>query len=131
MLWRKHQLPVRSVVVYLRRAATIAPSPFVIQFMGRKTLRYHYDVAPLWEIPYERALASGRYALWPLADLLEGITAETTLDIAERLARSPLAEHVRDELIGLLVALAGTRLDAGQLITTVTIEEARSRLGLH
>lgn len=118
-LWRKYHLPIRSMVVYLRPATSIAPSPFVIEFMGRETLRLDYDLALLWEIPYERALVSSRYALWPLAGLLKGITPETTLDIAERLVQSPLPEQERDELIGLLLALAGTHLDSRQLIETL------------
>ena len=118
-LWRKYHLPVRSVVVYLRPAPSIVAPPFVIEFMGRESLRYNYDAVRLWEIPYERVVAPGRYTIWPLAGLLRGMTADTTTDIAARLAGAPLPAQERDELIGLLVALAGARLGESQLIETL------------
>lgn len=115
-LWRKYHLPVRSVVVYLRPSPSIVSPPFVIEFMGQESLRYSYDAVRLWEIPYERAVSPDRYALWPLAGLLRGMTADTTTTIATRLAEAPLPAHERDELIGLLVALAGAHLGERQLI---------------
>jgi hypothetical protein len=118
-LWRKYHLPVRSVVVYLRLSPSIVTPPFVIEFMGRESLRYSYDAVRLWEIPYERVVTPDRYALWPLAGLLRGMTADTTTNIAARLAGAPLPAHERDELIGLLVALAGAHLGERQLIETL------------
>lgn len=57
------------------------------------------DVVRLWEIPRERILDTEHYALWPLASLMAGATAETILAVAER-----------RELTGLLATLATRRI---------------------
>jgi hypothetical protein len=47
------------------------------------------------------------------------MTADSTTNIAARLAEAPLPAHERDELIGLLVALAGAHLGERHLIETL------------
>lgn len=44
-LWRTYHLPVGSVVVYLTPSVFIVSPPFVIQFMGGRTIRRVCDRA--------------------------------------------------------------------------------------
>lgn len=118
-LWQRGHLPVRSVVVFLRPARTVPEPPFVIEWMGRKCLRYDYDAIRLWEIPRERILDTTYYELWPLASLAEGVTPESTLAVAERIAAAPLPQPERSELIGLLVVLAGLRLRQQRVLDVI------------
>lgn len=55
-------------------------------------------------------LDTDHYQLWPLASLMGGVTHDSTIAIARRLADAPLPRAERGELLGLLVALAGVRL---------------------
>lgn len=52
-------------------------------------LRCVFDVVRLWGIPQERILHTERYALWPLASLMEGATVETVLAVADKIAAAP------------------------------------------
>jgi hypothetical protein len=114
-LWLREHLPVRTVVVFLQPARSLPTSPFVIAWSGWETLRYAYDVVHLWEIPAERVLASATYDLWPLAALMDDVTLDRAVAVAERLAAAPLPEHERSELAALLVALSDLRLERGAL----------------
>lgn len=46
-VWLQEQLPVRSVVVYLRETASVPASPFVISWGGQECLRLNYDAVRL------------------------------------------------------------------------------------
>jgi len=110
-LWRRDHRPLRSLVVFLRQARTVPESPFVIyDHLGRESLRYNYDVLRLWEIPQERVLDTPFYELWPLAGAMQGVTADTTVAVAERIATAPMSVPERDELTRALVILAGMRV---------------------
>lgn len=109
-LWRRNHLPVVSVVVYLRPAAQLPQSPFVIAWRGQERARFAYDTIRLWEIPPERVLDTSYYELWPLASLMAGVTVESTVAVAERIAQAPLPQSERNDLGRLLVSLAGVRL---------------------
>lgn len=113
-LWRRDHLPVRSLVVYLRKSPIVPTSPFVIPGYGGEqqpaSLAYHYGIVRLWEIPQERVLEQPNYGLWPLAGLMGGTSVETTVSIAERLAAVPAPERERSDLIGLLAGLAGVNI---------------------
>jgi hypothetical protein len=98
-LWLRDGLPVRSLVVFLRQAETLAQSPFVVEWMGEERLRYVFDVIRLWEVASERVLETPYYDLWPLAGLMAGVTAEATVAVAERIAVAPLPAHEREDLI--------------------------------
>lgn len=84
--------------------------------MGRESLHYNYDVLRLWEVPQERVLDTPFYELWPLAGLLQAVTADTTVAVAERIATAPVPPAERDELTRALVLLAGIRVRPGVLI---------------
>jgi hypothetical protein len=114
--WRRDHLPVRSVVVFLREARAIPAAPFVIPWGPEESLRCAYGIVRLWEIPQERVLSTPQYPLWPLAGLMAGVTAGSTLTLAERLVGAPLPEEERRDLTGLLLALAGTRLAPADLL---------------
>jgi len=77
---------------------------------GQERLRYAFDVVHLWELPQELVLDTEHVALWPLAGLMSGVTAETTLAVATRIAASPLPLATRRELTALLAVLASRRL---------------------
>lgn len=109
-LWLRDGLPVRSLVVFLRQAETLAQSPFVVEWMGEERLRYIFDVIRLWEVPPERVLETPYYDLWPLAGLMAGMTADSAVAVAERIAVAPLPAHEREELTNQLLILAGLRI---------------------
>ncbi|HLJ82434.1 MAG TPA: hypothetical protein VKT52_13165 [Ktedonobacterales bacterium] len=109
-LYRRDHLPVRSVVVFLRKA-TVPTSPFVIPWEEHDdSLRCTFIVVRLWEVPQEKVLATDDYDLWPLAALMAGATVETTVALAERLATIPAPQQERSDLIGLLVGLSGVNI---------------------
>lgn len=120
-LWRRDHLPVRSLVVYLRKSASVPTSPFEIPGYGsdqqqQVALAYHYGIVRLWEIPQQRILQLPNYGLWPLASLMAGASVEATVSIAERLAVVPAPQHERSELIGLLAGLAGVNIPRDALL---------------
>lgn len=115
-LWLRDHRPVRSLVVFLRPAASTPQSPFTMRWGGDERLRYVYDTIRLWEIPPERVLETDQYGLWPLAGLMGNATPESILSVAERIAKAPLPTHERGELTGALVLLAGMRLRTQDVI---------------
>lgn len=62
-IWRRDHLPVRSVVVFLRKARATPTSPFVIAWEQQESLRYTFDVVRLWEI----GAGAGDIGVHPLA----------------------------------------------------------------
>jgi len=110
-LWRRDHLPLRSLIVFLRPARIVPESPFVIvDNLGRESLRYKYDVLRLWEVPQQRVLDMPFYELWPLAGMMQGVTADTTVAVAERIAAAPVSAPERDELTRILILLTGLRV---------------------
>ncbi len=119
-LYRRDHLPIRSIVVYLRPAASVPSSPFVIPWDEEEnSLTHSYDIVRLWEIPQERVLATPAYGLWPLATLMAGASEATTVEVAERLAAVDAPRQERSDLIGLLVGLAGLRTAREAILTTL------------
>ncbi len=109
-LWQRDHLPIQSVVVFLRPASNIQPSPFVIPWRQGTSLQSDYAIIKLWEIPVERVLATPAYDLWPLAALMAGVTVERVVAVDEQIAAAPLPQAERSELTGLLVVLSELRL---------------------
>lgn len=118
-LWRRDHLPVRSLVVYLRPTERAPVSPFVMAWAGQESLRYTFDVLRLWEVPQARVLDTSFYELWPLAGLMADVSVESTLAVAERIARAPLPRDERDELERSLALFAGMRLPRQSLIDAI------------
>lgn len=118
-LWRREHRPVWSVVLFLRPAASVPSSPFVLEWIGREVLRYAFDVIRLGEIPQQRILRTSEYALWPLASLAEGASVESTLAIVDQIAVAPIPPSERSELTWLLVLLAGIRLPQRELLAAL------------
>ncbi|MBF6590293.1 MAG: hypothetical protein IVW57_07150 [Ktedonobacterales bacterium] len=50
---QQQPLQLRSVVVFLRPTPGIPEPPFVIEWMGRPSAWYDFDVIRLWELPQE------------------------------------------------------------------------------
>ena len=114
-LWRRDHLPVRSVLVFLRKVGVTLTSPFVVTWADRVLLQYHFDIVRLWEIPQELVLETPHIGLWPLASLMAGATVESTVAVAERIARSSLSYGEQSDLTGLLVVLAGLQLSRAEV----------------
>lgn len=104
------QVHVRSVVVLLRPTAAVPVSPYIIPWGNHQSYVCDFDIIRLWELSPSLVLDTDHYQLWPLASLMGGVTQDSTLTIAQRLATAPLPRAERGELVGLLVALAGVRL---------------------
>lgn len=98
------------MVVYVREARDVPDGPFVIAWGDDEMLCYRFDVIRLWTIPQERVLATEHYRLWPLAGLMVGVTGESTLAIAEQIARAPVPLYERGELASVLALLTSRRL---------------------
>ncbi|MGZ3681879.1 MAG: hypothetical protein ACXVDI_25245 [Ktedonobacterales bacterium] len=103
-------ISIRSIVVVLRPTTTLASPPLRISWADEQRLEFTYDVVKLWEIAPERILTTDYYQLWPLTSLMAGVTTESTVAVAQRLAEAPLPRAERSDLIGLLIVLAGLRL---------------------
>ncbi|HEX9414129.1 MAG TPA: hypothetical protein VF916_11550 [Ktedonobacterales bacterium] len=118
-LWRRDHVPVRSLIVFLREARSVPSSPFVIAWGAEESLRYRFDVVRLWDIPQEQVVGTTAYALWPLASLMAGATAESTPALAERIVAAPLSQEERSELSSLLVSLAGLRVSPQTVLAAI------------
>ena len=71
LLHERHQLPVQSVVVLLRKQADVRGLTGLVEygpFPERGSLRFQFEVVRLWEQPVETLLAGGEGTL-PLAPL--------------------------------------------------------------
>ncbi len=67
---RKYELPVHSVVIYLRKDRPIVESPYVHTLpWGEESIRFNYRSIKLWEVPTEAILRSGNHGLLPLVPL--------------------------------------------------------------
>jgi len=60
-------------------------------------------------------LETPHIGLWPLASLMAGATVESTVAVAERIARSSLSYGEQSDLTGLLVVLAGLQLSRAEV----------------
>ena len=70
MATREHKRKVYSCVIYLREDSIIAESPLVWELTnGQETLRFHFGVIKLWEIPTETIREAGLVGLLPLLPL--------------------------------------------------------------
>jgi len=118
-LYRRDHLPIETILVFLRPAPSVPEPGFGLPGIGRERMRDAYAIIRLWEIPQERVLDTPEYALWPLAGLMAGVTVETAMRVAERIAVAPAPLEERRELTGPLVTLAGMRLPRRALIDTV------------
>lgn len=97
-------------MVLLRPTTSLPVSPYVISWGSQQSYICNFDIIRLWELPPTLVLDTDHYQLWPLASLMGGVTHDSTIAIARRLADAPLPRAERGELLGLLVALAGVRL---------------------
>ena len=117
-------------MVFLRPAGTVPESPFVLSWLGQERLRYTFDVIRLWEIPPEQVIQTPFYDLWPLAGLMAGVTADSTVEVAERIAAAPLPAKKRDELTRTLVTLAGMRIPMQALVKVLRRRHMSSDLDI-
>ena len=66
----EHKRPVYSSVIYLRKDSNIPESPLIwVLPNGQETLRFHFQVIKLWDIPAEEILKTGLLGLIPLVPL--------------------------------------------------------------
>ncbi|GAC1362935.1 MAG: hypothetical protein NVSMB44_19180 [Ktedonobacteraceae bacterium] len=76
---RKYNLPVHSVVIYLKKDRPIIEPPYVSALpWGKESVRFSYQNVKLWDIPTEAILRSGREGWLPLVPLTsEGLRHES------------------------------------------------------
>jgi predicted transposase YdaD len=115
-IWERYQLPVYSIVIFLRPAIMLPISPFTITCLGQTRISCMYDIIKMWEFDPAQILSTTHYVLWPLAGLMGQVTPESTVSIAEQIVSAPLPHHERSELAGLLVLLAGARIDRNLIL---------------
>lgn len=118
-LWRRDHLPVYSVVIYLRPTKRVAQSPFGWAWGPQQRLYYLFEVIRLWDVPQEEVLKRADYNLWPLAGAMQGVTADSTREVAERILQVPLPRQEQSELIGFLVTLAGIHVPQSALAQAI------------
>src|SRR5579883_2685539 len=106
----EHELPVHSIVIYLRPDGSIPDSTFGWDWGGRPSFRYEYEIVRLWEWRSEQVLTTPYYNLWPLAGFMQDVTVDTTADIADRIVATAPSEEEREQLTGDLALFAGMRL---------------------
>jgi hypothetical protein len=61
-------------------------------------------------MPQEQVLDTPYYDMWPLAGLMAGVTVDTAVETAEKIAAALLPQEERQELTGLLATLAAMRV---------------------
>ena len=119
-IWLREDIPVRSIVVFLRRTKALPASPLVVNWMGEEErFRYTFDIVRLWELAPEQVLATDHFALWPLAALMAGATVDTMIETAERISSAPLPRSEQSEITGTLVLLAGVNLPFNAIIEAI------------
>lgn len=119
-IWLRENIPVRSILVLLRRTKALPVSPLVVHWMGEEErFRYTFDVVRLWELAPEQVLATNHYALWPLAALMAGATVDTMIQAAERIATAPVPRSEQSEITGTLLLLAGVNLPFNAIIEAI------------
>lgn len=110
-LWRHHRLPIHSLVIWLRPAKTLPPSPFGWYWNQQEAMRYQFESLRLWEHQPEEVLETTAYAIWPLAAAMGAtVTLEAQIALVERIDRTPLGFERRGELAAITGAIAGLRL---------------------
>ena len=112
-LYEREHLPIISVVIYLQRMKEIPSPPFLIPsgLEGETTIRCDYKVIKLWELSPKTVLDRPYPALWPLAGMMQGMTPESVVEVAEQITEAALAQEQQSEFIGQLVVLAGVQLE--------------------
>ena len=109
-LWRRQHMPVRSVLVLLRRTRKPPRQSFVLTWGNQEVLRYRFDFVRLWELSPTLVLDRPEPALWPLAMVMAGASVETAVSVADRLGQADLPVGERRDLMGLVAALGGLAL---------------------
>lgn len=115
-LWRREHLPVRSVLVLLRRTRRTPSPSFALDWGDRAVLRFAFDIVQLWQVPQSVVLERPEPALWPLAAVMARANVKTATLVAQRITHADLPVGERRELVGLLAALAGLRLPRERLL---------------
>jgi hypothetical protein len=111
MGFRRHQCPVRSYVLYLRKSGKPPRSPLIRKYNdGQRFLWFRYTVIQIWNMEYREWLDQDRKGLFPLVPLMKGgARREVVEEVIERLRYSDgTIENSREllELTGLFSGLA-------------------------
>ncbi len=119
LLLRRHELPVESTVVLLRRQADGAELSGRFEQRGpsgRLTIAFEYEVVRLWERPVEEFLSGslGLVPLAPLANIEPAMLPTVIAQIEARLERDAPPESVGDFWANTRI-LMGLRYDREQV----------------
>lgn len=114
MGFRRHQCPVRSYVLYLRKSGKPPRSPLIRKYNdGQRFLWFRYTVIQVWKMEYRKWLDQDRKGLFPLVPLMKGgARREVVEEIIERIRYSDgTIKNSREllELTGLFAGLAFTK----------------------
>ncbi len=114
-LFQQYQLPVLSVVIFLRPATQVPTPPFGWDWDTREALRYHYESIRLWELSAEQLLETTFYDIWPFAALMHRqVTLEYEIELAKRLAQAPVEREHLGDIMRRFGILAGVRLSKSE-----------------
>ena len=114
-LFQQYQLPVLSVVIFLRPATQVPTPPFGWDWDTREALRYHYESIRLWELSAKQLLEITFYDIWPFAALMHRqVTLEYEIELAKRLAQAPVEREHLGDIMRRFGILAGVRLSKSE-----------------
>ncbi len=111
-LIERYHLPVISIVIWLKKTKDIPTSPAIWSWRGQEVNRCVFQTIKLWELPQEDILNAPYPHLWPIAGLMAKTTGESVARVGQRIAKAPIEEKLKSELIGFLDLLAGIQLKA-------------------
>ena len=114
-LLERDKLPVHSVVIFIKKKATVSASPFVMGTSQRQYLRFEFDALKMWEIAAETVLQRPAPYLWPLAGLMAGVTPARVVEIAEQIVTTIPAGEEQKELVGMLIILSGVQFTQDEI----------------
>ncbi len=110
----KYDLPVVTLVLYLERRASAAPTEYAVEFAGTVTNRFTYRVLRLWD--YEERIRSGQLReLAPLLVMWAEPADAATLAVERALILQEPDEKKRGDLLATAVTVASRYFDRGFL----------------
>lgn len=118
-IYRRYDLKVLAIVLYLTRTDAIPASPFVVALNdGTPLMARSFIPVRLWEIDALAVAQSDEYALWPLTPLMAGADLAFVQAVATQIAAmQSLPRGTRVELEGALALFASLRLSKEQIET--------------
>lgn len=120
-----YRMPVRSLVIYLRRGRWQGPleRAYRLHDGAGRPVELAFDVLPLWATPVAQVLSRGEAGLLPFVPFLHGARPAHARRALELLRRARLADPQRADLCVALAVCAGRAFPGQGWLGTLSEEE--------